>query len=97
MGWGIPAPIFTTTLFLLPNGRLRCHLVSRALMPSAEHGTDGVLSVPWHILILANKATAAGHTGPMSSSHISASGLRNTNGPDAAVRDFGQARAEAQQ
>lgn len=46
------------------------------------------------IPMLANKAAAAGHAGGMSSSHISAAGLHNSNGPNAIDRDFGQARAE---
>ena len=46
------------------------------------------------IPMLANKAAAAGHAGGMSSSHISAAGLHNSNGPNAIDRDFGQACAE---
>lgn len=42
-------------------------------------------------------AKAGGDLGGRSDSHISSQGLSNTNGPDAADRDKGRARAEDRQ
>lgn len=41
-----------------------------------------------------HNGAGGGHMGGMSSQHISSQGLKNTNGPDAAERDKGLARAE---
>jgi hypothetical protein len=55
-------------------------VLSTAALAATPHGSSG--------------AGGMSSTGGMSNSHMSTSGMANTNGPNAADRDFGRDRAE---